>query len=349
LNENSKPIGVIGAGSFGTAIANILAEKSEVLMYVRNPDRIEATNEKRYNSGQQIHSNIKAILSEEELASRCQLIFPMVPSNNFRKMIKSFAPYLRPDHILIHGTKGVDVVLTGEERLSTLNGLGRSKIRTMSEVIQEETSVVRIGCLAGPNLSAEMAQKQPAGALVASPFKEVTLKGNAALNIARFKVFESTDLLGAEFAGILKNIFAIAAGILSGLGYGNNARSLLITKGLHEMLHLGNDLGGATKAFLGIAGIGDLIATCSSELSRNNIVGRRIATGDKIDDILADMDEVAEGIRSVLIFNAYCKATGITAPITQMLYKVIFQGKDPLTGVQILMDYNYNNDVSFLD
>ncbi len=348
MENSSKHIGVIGGGSFGTAIANLLAKHNRVQLLVRSESRITNINEKKFNANQPVLDNIKATQDIQSFCKNCTLIFPMVPSTSFRPMIRGLADHLRPHHILIHGTKGVDVVLLPGEDINSLKTIRPNQINTMSEVITQETSVARIGCLAGPNLVGELKQKQPAGAVIASPFEEVIRLGSNALKSERFKIFESNDLLGAELAGVLKNVFAIASGILGGLGFGNNARALLITKGLHEMLYIGSQLGSDTTAFLGIAGIGDLIATCSSDLSRNYSVGKRLAQGEKLDDILQNIEEVAEGVRSIKIFHLLCKSREINAPITDVLHKVLYEDYDALEAVTLLMKYNFPSDVTFM-
>lgn len=342
-----KKISIIGAGSFGTVIANLVAENSdEVCVYVRSETRMENFNKKKENNGYRVAENVRATQSKKEITDGAELIFAMVPSKYFRDMIRSFSEYLSPKHILIHGTKGVDLLTT--QPIFEIEELNRSQIRTMSEVIMEESTIRRIGCLAGPNLSREIAEGQPAGAIVASQFHEVIRLGKRAVSSDRFKVFHSEDILGAEFAGVLKNIFAIASGVLTGLGFENNARALLITKGLHEMLYIGNKLGGDTKAFLGIAGIGDLIATCSSELSRNFTVGKRLAKGECLDDIIATSNEVAEGVRSIQIFYQYSKTNNLSVPLIDMLFKVLFQEKEPEEALTDLMSFQYSSDVNFL-
>ena len=349
LTNTFNHIGIIGAGSFGTVVANLAAENADqVLVYARSESRLANFNQHKENNGYSVADNIIATASIEEMTTKCTLLIALVPSKNFRAMMNDFSPYLDPHHIMIHGTKGVDIQLNSGEDLETVSGISRKQIFTMSEVIREESAVRRVGCLAGPNLSREIHKDQPAGAIVASKFDEVIQFGKRALNTERFKIFSSSDLLGAEFAGVLKNIFAIASGILFGLGFGNNARALLITKGLHEMLHIGNKMGAETSAFLGIAGIGDLVATCSSELSRNFTVGKRIAQNETIESIINDSTEVAEGIRSIQIFYHFSTEEKISAPITEMLYKVLFLNKKPIEGVQELMSFNYSSDVSFL-
>ena len=170
---------------------------------------------------------------------------------------------------MLFRSKGLDVQLPEGETLESMRYLDRTMVKTMSEVIQEESVVVRVGCLAGPNLSRELAERQPGATVIASPFQEVINTGKKLLRNERFQVYENNDLVGVELAGVLKNIIAIAAGALSGLGYGENARGLLVSRGAVEMVYLGRALGGNTKAFLGVAGIGDLVATCNSPSSRN--------------------------------------------------------------------------------
>ena len=346
-NKNIS-VGVIGAGSFGTAIANILAENNDVLIYARREEVADAINNIKKHNEQIIHPRIHATLDVEELATRCLLIFPIVPSAEFRKMIRNFSPYLHPDHIMIHGTKGLDVKLPEGEVFQENMPLNRKQVKTMSEVIMEESVVLRVGCLAGPNLVGELAIGQPAATVVGSRFEEVIKEGQRAMKCSRFKVFGTHDITGVELAGVLKNIMAIASGILSGLGFGDNAKALLITRGLAEMMHLGKVLGAEKKAFFGLSGVGDLIATCSSKLSRNFTVGNRLAKGEKLQDILANINEVAEGVNTLKITKALVDYYKIRAPITQTLYKIVYQDMTVEEGMKYLMDFPFNVDVDFL-
>jgi glycerol-3-phosphate dehydrogenase (NAD(P)+) len=251
--------------------------------------------------------------------------------------------------MLIHGTKGFDIKLPKGETLESIKKLDRSHVKTMSEVIREESVVVRVGCLAGPNLAKELALRQPGATVVASPFQEVFNVGRRLLRNDRFQVYDNNDLVGVELAGVLKNIIAIASGALSGLGYGENAKGLLISRGAVEMVYLGRALGGDTKAFLGVAGIGDLVTTCNSPMSRNYTVGFRLAKGEKLADILNDMDEVAEGVNTVRIAKKCADAYGVRALITDRLYKVLFEGMTVEEAVEYLMRYPLNIDIDFIE
>lgn len=345
---SEKPVGVIGAGNFGTAIANILAQNRKVFLYARDEKVVQKILTTRENKGHRVDAQVEPTHNLAKVAEECDVIFPIIPSQHFRAVIKKLAPYLRPYHLLIHGTKGFDIQLPPGETLEQVNTLSRAHVKTMSEVIAEETSVVRIGCLAGPNLSKEMAQGQPGATVVASPFKEVTQTGLRLLRQEKFQVYENNDLVGVELAGVIKNIIAIASGALSGLGYGENAKGLLISRGAVEMVYLGRALGGNTKAFLGVAGIGDLVTTCNSPMSRNFTVGYRLAKGETLHQILGDMEEVAEGINTIRIAKKCADHYKVRALITDTLYRVLFEGLTVQEAVNYLMRYPLNVDIDFI-
>ncbi len=347
-SEGKQIVGVIGAGSFGTALSNIIAENLPVLLYARRETVVEHLSETREYKGVEIHPNIRITNELEELVSTCELIFPVVPSENFRDMMRDIAPFLRPYHKLIHATKGLDVDIPAGETLQSIYSLPRENVRTMSEVITSESVVRRVGCVAGPNLAAEIMEQQPAATVVASRFEEVIREGSAALRIPRFRVHGNHDLFGIELAGVLKNIMAIASGILEGLAYGENTRALLITRGLAEIIRLGTGLGADTKAFLGLAGIGDMVATCYSPLSRNYTLGYRLAKGENLDSIIDSMEEVAEGVKTICVARALAMQYKIPAPITQALYRILFENMDIQRGMTLLMEYPFREDVEFL-
>lgn len=347
-SSSNKPIGVIGAGNFGSVIANIIARNRKVLLYARDEKVVKRILDNRENRGHKMSKLVIPTNDMEYLASQCDVIFPIVPSEHFRKMMKKLSPYLHPYHILIHGTKGLDITLPKGQTIETVTQLNRNQVKTMSEVIREESVVVRIGCLAGPNLAKELAQRQPGATVVASHFNEVIQTGKKLLRNDRFQVYENNDLIGVELAGVIKNIIAIASGALSGMGYGENAKGLLISRGAVEMVHLGRALGGGTSAFLGVAGIGDLVTTCNSPMSRNFTVGYRLAKGETLTEILADMEEVAEGINTIRIVKKCADFYKVRAMITETLYKVLFQNLTVQEAVQYLMRYPMNVDINFL-
>jgi glycerol-3-phosphate dehydrogenase (NAD(P)+) len=345
-SSSDKPVGVIGAGNFGSVIANILARNRKVILYARDESVIKRIVDRRENRGHKMSEDVEPTGDMEYLARECDVIFPIVPAAHFRAMMKKLAPYLHPYHILIHGTKGFDIVLPQGETIENVETLNRQQVKTMSEVIREESVVVRVGCLAGPNLAKELSQRQPGATVVASHFQEVIQTGKRLLRNDRFQVYENHDLVGVEIAGILKNIIAIASGALSGLGYGENAKGLLISRGAVEMVYLGGVLGGDTKTFLGVAGIGDLVTTCNSPLSRNFQVGHRLAKGEKLPDILKDMEEVAEGVNTIMIAKKLSDGYKARPLITDTLYKVLFQGMTVQDALDYLMRYPLNVDIT---
>jgi glycerol-3-phosphate dehydrogenase (NAD(P)+) len=348
LSDDDKPVAVIGAGNFGSAVANLLAPHRKVLLYARDENVIKRIAEQRENRGHKMHANIQPVNDLAQLAETCNIIFPIVPSSHFRGMMNRLSPHLHPYHILIHGTKGFDIQLPEGETIDSIKTLNRSQVKTMSEVIMEESVAVRVGCLAGPNLSKELAAGQPAATVIASQFNEVIALGKRLLRNDNFQVYGNNDLVGVELAGVLKNIIAIAAGALSGMGYGENGKGLLISRGMVEMIYLGRALGGNTKAFLGVAGVGDLVTTCNSPLSRNFNVGYRLAQGETLKNILESTDEIAEGIQTVKIAKKCADYYNVKAPITTSLFKVLFEDLTMKQALQYLMRYPLNVDIDFL-
>lgn len=344
-NPSSRErVGVIGSGSFGTVFANLLAQNRDVVLYARRKEEAERLQRERTYKQWQLHESVKVVNDPAIIAGECELIFPVVPSQSFRTMLETFSPYLRPYHKLLHATKGLEVYLREGQSLEALEDLSRDQVLTMSELITRETSVLRVGCVAGPNLAAEIADGQPAATVVASPFDEVIREGQHALRSTLFRVHANHDLIGIELAGVLKNIMAIGAGILDGLGYGYNTKAMLITRGLAEMVNIAKPLGAEVNAFLGLAGIGDLIATCSSTSSRNYTVGHRISKGLPPQEVIANMEETAEGVKTVAIARALANNYRIAAPITKALYKILFQGYEIQKGIRLLMEYPYSED-----
>ncbi|MDX1478932.1 MAG: NAD(P)H-dependent glycerol-3-phosphate dehydrogenase [Saprospiraceae bacterium] len=342
--ETGRSAGVIGSGSFGIAMSKLLAINIPVMMLCRSQRTVDMINQSHQLRGISLSPNIRATLSVEELTSACRTLFPVVPSDNFREMMRSLAPCLRPTHFVIHCTKGFDIL----EDVDNLNDISRSQIHTMSEVIAEESAVLRIGCLSGPNLAREIIDGQPTATVIASEFTEVINEGRELLSSGQFFVFGSHDILGAEIAGALKNVFALGSGFLAGLGLGKNIQSMLITRGLHEIVYFGKAMGARTDAFLGTAGIGDLIATATSEDSRNFRFGYRLGKGERLEAIQQSIDEVAEGVRTLKIAMKLAEHYRLQVPITTMLYKVIYEQYPFETALDYLMRYPYARDVDFI-
>ncbi|HMO40730.1 MAG TPA: NAD(P)H-dependent glycerol-3-phosphate dehydrogenase [Saprospiraceae bacterium] len=348
MSETQKPVGVIGAGSFGTAIANLLAHNSDVLLYSRRKEVLETIAQTHYNFGAELSPRIRLTNDIQVVAEQCTLIFPVVPAAGFRGMMRQVGPHLRPSHILIHGTKGFDVHSPHSTTPEESAALRREHVSTMSEIIAQESAVLRVGCLSGPNLATEIMEGQPTATVIASKFNEVIRAGQAVLSSRYFHVFGSNDILGAELAGALKNIIAIGSGILRGKGLGKNIQAMIITRGLTEMIYFGKAMGATPGAFFGTAGIGDLVATATSKNSRNFTFGYRIGRGEEREAILASMPETPEGLGTLRIARQLANYYKLRVPITQMIYNIVFKGFDVDKAIDFLMTYPYDVDVDFI-
>lgn len=346
---SSEPVGVIGAGSFGTAVANLLASNADVLLYVhRGGAKQQGPSPVQVRGRALLAPNITTTHYLAEVAERCSVLFPIVPSGVFRSMLQQLAPWLKPHHVLIHGTKGLHVFWPPRHVGTRLPRLTREHVKTMSELIREESVVHQVGCLAGPNLSRELAQGQPAGTVVASPSEEVNKIGKQLLRSERFQVYNSTDLLGVELCGVLKNIIAIGAGCLSGLGYGNNTKSLLISRGLVEMVYIGRAMGASVKPFLGLSGVGDLVTSCSNNMSRNHTLGYHLAQGTALDQ-LTQKEVTVEGIHTVKTVRSLVDHYQIQAPITETLYRILFEDLPVPEAIRHFIEHqSYDVDIDFI-
>lgn len=339
-------VGVIGAGSFGITVAKLISVNKKVLMFTRKDEIVKSINNTHKHLGYNLSENIVASNDLKDICEKCEVLFIVVPSSAMRVTVQAMSHYLKPYHIIIHGTKGVDTNLIKDEDLE--NGrFERKEICTMSEVIAQESCVVRIGCMSGPNLAKEILNDLPSASVIASEFDEVIEIGKELLTSKKFTVFGSYDLKGAEISGAYKNIIALASGINHGMGLGKNMEALLITRGLAEMITFGTSLGLTGQAFFGAAGIGDLIATATSENSRNFTFGYRFAKGESREEILNSMSEVVEGVRTLKIIYHLGKKYHIPLGITNLLYKVIYQDFDVHKAIEILMSIPNTLDVDF--
>ena len=322
----TTPITVIGAGSWGTALAKVVGENGHpVLLWSRDSKQCAAINKKhrnpRYLKQARLPATLKATDDLELACSSAKLILQVVPSHGTRKVVRRMGEYLRGDQMIVHATKGIEIE-TGKR---------------MTQVIREETCVRKVGVLSGPNLAGELALRKPAGTLVASKFKEVLDASAAALHGPYFRVYVGDDVVGAEVGGAFKNIIAVAAGICDGLQLGDNTKALLLTRGLREMAMLGDTMGGQVVTFGGLAGIGDLMCTCASTLSRNHQVGERLATGQRRTKIEKEMQMVAEGIKTSRAIHVYATHKGLELPIAETVYRLLYSRLGVKRGIEELM------------
>lgn len=334
---NNEKVGVVGGGSWGTTIANIIADNGYIVpLWLRDSDVVDEINQthenRKYLPGFALSERVIATTSLSEIAGQCRIIFFVVPSKGFRDVAFQLGEHLTGEHTIIHGTKGLE----------------QSTFKRMSVILREETCCKKIGVLSGPNLAKEIMKKQPAGTVVASNFDEVVQQARKILNNSYFSVYGSDDIIGAELGGVFKNIIAIAAGIAEGLGLGDNTKSMLITRGNIEMTRLGLSLGAQMTTFNGLSGIGDLIATCMSPLSRNYQVGFRLAQGETLEEILGSMVYVAEGIQTTKTINDYALQNKISMPIVRGVYKILFEKRDIRKVIDGLMYLKAEQEMEFV-
>lgn len=336
-----KNVTVIGAGSWGTALASVLADNGhQVTIWVRDPKLAEQINTKHVNEKYlpevNLSSNIVANVDLKEAVTGKPVILLAVPSHAMRQICRQLIPFLDPEVLLIHATKGFEL----------------ESLKRMSEVIMEEIPLSissKLAVLSGPSHAEEVVRRQPTTVVVSSAFEESMLRSQDLLMNANFRVYTNPDLIGAEIAGALKNIIALGAGMSDGLGYGDNAKAALLTRGLAEISRLGMKLGAMPPTFAGLAGVGDLIVTCTSKHSRNWRAGYMLGRGKKLDDVLEQMGMVVEGVRTTHAAFALAHREGVDMPITSVLYGILFEGKEPRQGVEELMGRGKTFEMSYLD
>jgi glycerol-3-phosphate dehydrogenase (NAD(P)+) len=306
-------VAVIGGGSWGTVLAHLASQNaSEVRVWVRDEEQARALNSTRTNPdyvpGLTLSDRVRAYSDIERVfEGHPGAVIWALPSSACREQARRLAPLFTGEELVIHATKGIE----------------DGTLKRVSVMLREELPLARIGVISGPNLANEVAAGEPAATVVASSFEEVVEAGQSLLTTDRFRVYAADDVVGVEWAGTLKNILAIAAGSLDALKFGWNARAMLITRGLAEMVRFGQTMGAQPGTFLGLAGMGDLLATCSSPLSRNYRVGQRLAEGQRLDEILASLGAVAEGVRTTRNVYEFACARGIDMPITGAVYRLV--------------------------
>jgi len=342
----TNKVGIIGAGTFGLTLAKLASENEEVIIYTRSVETQKTINAEHKLLGHDLKENVSSSNDLEHICDACNLIIPVIPSSVFRQVMGLISPYLTPRHFLIHGTKGLD--FPKFEVLEKKESLTKSEVFTMSEVIRQETGILRVGCLAGPNLSSEILQGKPAATVIASPFDEVIARGTMAFKTDSFFTFSSHELLGTELVGAFKNIFAIASGLTHGSDMGKNAYGILITRAMREMIKYLELLGSVNTPALGMAGLGDLVTTSSSPDSRNFKFGQKIAKGQTLEEINKSTSELAEGVRTLKAAYLLSKEYNIDAPITSMLHQVVFGKLDFNRAVRHMMSYPLAENVDYM-
>lgn len=316
---------VIGAGSWGTAVAALAARNSPTTLWARRAD-LAATIagdhvNREYLPDFQLPGRLGATSSLEEALDGAEVVVMGVPSHGFRQILDEARPFVADGVPIVSLTKGVE----------------QGTLKRMTEVIAEVTPDHPAGVLTGPNLAKEVMSGWPAASVVAFGDEDIARELQHLFSTDAFRVYTNPDVVGCEVGGALKNVIAIAAGIADGMGFGDNTRAALITRGLHELTRLGVALGGEPLTFAGLAGMGDLVATCISRQSRNRHVGEMLGRGQTIDEIVAAMNMVAEGVKSSKAVLDLSVRVGVEMPIAEQVVAVLYEGKQASEIVPALM------------
>lgn len=327
---------VLGAGSFGTVLANIIAQNGyESILWARDKALVEEINTRHTNSKYlpdlSLDTNLSATWDLSSVQSADMVVFS-IPSKAFRGVLEKAIAYINKEQILVSTTKGLDA----------------QDFQLMSQLLREFTESKFIGVLSGPNLAVELSKKQLTATVIASSSDLVRAKVQRVFANNYFRIYASNDIYGVELGGTLKNIYAIVAGISAALGMGENTRSMIITRALAEMSRFALKRGGNPLTFLGLAGVGDLIVTCSSSLSRNFRVGFALGEGKSLEEAEQSLGQVAEGVRTVKIVKQKADEMHIYMPLVTGLYNVIFAGADPRGMAKLMMSNQQSSDVEFL-
>lgn len=316
---------VIGAGSWGTTVASLAAANTTTTLWARRPEIVESINTHHINpdyiGGIGLSPNLRASMSLEDTVSSADIVVMAVPSQGFRHVLSEASQFIRP---------WVPVV-------SLSKGLEAGSMLRMSQVANEVLPGHPVAVLTGPNLASEISVGQPAASVVAIDDAVIATALQELFSSPTFRVYTNPDVVGCEIAGVVKNVIAIASGIAMGMGFGDNTRATLITRGLAEMTRLAVALGGQLESLAGLAGMGDLIATCSSTSSRNTTVGMRLGQGEALEDIIASTSMVAEGVRSSKSVLELAHQHGIDMPITEQVVAVCHEGKNAADALVALM------------
>lgn len=315
---------MIGAGAWGSALADLLARSgNEVSLWAREPDVVESINgrhENRFLEGHRLHESVRAHGDMAEAVRDARVVVFVPPSHAFRSVARQAGPAIATGAVVVVASKGVE-----EDTLALMSDVAADELRSP------------LVALSGPTFAAEVAAGQPAAAVAASTDEAAALVAQRTFSGSNLRTYTHDDVIGVELGGALKNVMAVATGIADGLGLGYNARAALITRGLAEMTRLGVALGGRPATFAGLAGLGDLVLTCTGALSRNRAVGVAIGKGSSLEAALAGKETVAEGVITTRSARALAAREGVDMPIVDAVYRVLFEGEPALDAMRALM------------
>lgn len=329
-------IAVLGGGSFGTAMANLSSKNGcEVTLWVRDKRSVKSMQKthinKKYLPDHKLDERLQFTHDLQAAVKGKDLIFVAVPSSAFRETLQKIAPFISAQAIV-----------------SLTKGMEKDTFALMSDVIADELPNVAFGVMSGPNLAKEIMNNMPSATVIASQSAALRLAVQTALHSAFFRVFASDDLIGVELGGALKNIYAIAMGMAAAYDIGENTKAMILTRALAEMSRFGVQAGANPLTFLGLSGVGDLYATCSSTLSRNYQIGNMLGRGMSLDQAIKKLGQTAEGINTIQQVNEKAMKQGIYMPITHALHDIIYEDKAPLGVALNLMEAGFRSDVEFV-
>lgn len=333
---NAKTVAVLGGGSFGTAIANFTASNGHrVFQWMRNPERAAHTQQARENTqylpGYKLHDGLTITSDLSRAVSDAELVFVSIPSKSFRSVIQLVRPLLKDSALVV----------------STAKGIEPEGFTLMSQILEQELPHHAIGVLSGPNFAKEIVQQQQTATVIASENDRLIETVQAALSSPTFRVYANHDRYGVELGGALKNIYAIVSGMAAALGCGKNTEAMLLTRSLAEMGRFAQELGANPMTFLGLSGVGDLILTCTSDLSRNYRVGYAIGSGKSLQQAVEEIGQVAEGVNTLKIVKHKAQELDIYMPLVGGLYGVLFEQRPVVEVAAGLMQGEQNHDVEF--
>lgn len=321
-------IAVIGAGSWGTAVASMIAPRTPTVIWARRPEIADEISEHHTNSsylpGLELSPALRATADLVDAVTSADALVMGVPSHGYRSVLATVAGSVRPDTPILSLSKGIE-----QDTLMRMT-------EVTADVLPDHDRSV-IGALTGPNLAREIVAGQPAATVIAIDDADTAKALQAVFMQPTFRVYTNPDVVGSEVAGAVKNVMAIAAGMAAGKGFGDNTLATLITRALVEMTRLGVALGGDVRTFSGLAGLGDLVATCNSSQSRNHRVGFGLGQGRDLDDIIGEMNMVAEGVKSTRGVLALAERAGVEMPIATQVGRVLYEAVDTDTALRELM------------
>ena len=334
---DSCTVAVLGGGSFGTVIANIIAcNGHRVRLFLRNQQRAESINSHRQNveylPGYMLHDKLLATASLADATQGVDVVLVAVPSSSFREVARELASHVTPQTLLVSLTKGIEP----------------GGFKLMSEILRQELPATPTGVLSGPNLAWEIAAGHISGSVIASDNPQINTRIHDLLHSESFLIYSSGDMYGVELGGALKNVYAILAGVGAALEFGENTIGMLLTRSLAEMSRFAVHMGANPMTFLGLAGVGDLFVTCSSPLSRNYQVGLALGRGEPLDDILATMDQVAEGINTLGLLKAEADRRQVHMPLVKGLYAILYEHRPVADVFDDMMHTEQAQDVEFV-